>query len=313
MMRKSGMAVIWTTYPIATAHLIGLTLQYLTGRVWVADFRDPMLQDDYPVSKWQRKIFSWIERRTIQRCHAAVFTTHGARDIYQQRYPLIAKEKFHVIENGYDEDSFKEVEGVDGKPPLSQTDKITLLHSGVLYSEGRDPSTFFAAIAALKQRGVVAATNLRVVLRASGDDEHVEMLVRQHQIDDIVFVEPHVPYQQALNEMLLVDGLLVFQGSTFNTQIPAKIYEYFRARKPIFGMLDLAGETARVLRKAGFHNIADLTSANDIASELAVFIAEIRAGEAHVATEELIAASSRKHRAQQLAGIFNQIIGQRET
>ena len=187
------------------------------------------------------------------------------------------------------------------------------MHSGVLYSEGRDPSTFFAAIAVLKQRAVLDAANLRVVLRASGDDEHVAMLARQHQIDDIVFIEPHVPYQKALNEMFLADGLLVFQGSTFNTQIPAKIYEYFRARKPIFGMLDSAGETARVLRKAGFHNIADLTSADDIASELAVFIAQIRTGKAPVATEELIAASSRKHRAQQLAGVFDQITGQCET
>src|SRR3990170_1185865 len=34
--------IIWSTYPIATAHLIGLTLHRLSGIPWVADFRDPM-------------------------------------------------------------------------------------------------------------------------------------------------------------------------------------------------------------------------------------------------------------------------------
>jgi hypothetical protein len=35
---------------------------------------------------------------------------------------------------------------------------------------------------------------------------------------------------------------MVFQGTPFNTQIPAKIYEYFRAGKPILGLVDTAGE-----------------------------------------------------------------------
>ena len=39
---------IWSTYPIATAHLIGATLSRLTALPWIADFRDPMAQDGYP-------------------------------------------------------------------------------------------------------------------------------------------------------------------------------------------------------------------------------------------------------------------------
>jgi len=40
-------AIIISTYPIATAHLIGWALHRLTGLPWVADFRDPMAQDAY--------------------------------------------------------------------------------------------------------------------------------------------------------------------------------------------------------------------------------------------------------------------------
>ena len=36
---------IWSTYPIATAHLIGLTLHRLTGLPWVADFHDSIVEE----------------------------------------------------------------------------------------------------------------------------------------------------------------------------------------------------------------------------------------------------------------------------
>src|SRR5215212_6559377 len=42
MIRKYRPEVIWSTYPIATAHKIGHTLQRLSGLPWIADFRDPM-------------------------------------------------------------------------------------------------------------------------------------------------------------------------------------------------------------------------------------------------------------------------------
>ncbi|WP_276678948.1 hypothetical protein [Nitrosomonas europaea] len=52
--------MIWSTYPIATAHLIGLTLQRLTGIPWMADFRDPMVQPDYPVAQWHNLLIRTI-------------------------------------------------------------------------------------------------------------------------------------------------------------------------------------------------------------------------------------------------------------
>ena len=47
---------IWSTYPIATAHMSGL-LAARSGLCRIADFRDPMVQPDYPVDKEKRKRF----------------------------------------------------------------------------------------------------------------------------------------------------------------------------------------------------------------------------------------------------------------
>ena len=46
LIRQHRPDLIWSTYPIATAHLIGMTLHRLSGIPWVADFRDPMTEVD---------------------------------------------------------------------------------------------------------------------------------------------------------------------------------------------------------------------------------------------------------------------------
>lgn len=305
LIRAHRPQVIWSTFPLATAHLIGLTLHRLTGLPWVADFRDPMLQSAYPTSAWQRKVYGWIERQTMERCSAAVFTSHSALASYRQRFPALPADKFAVIENGYDEDSFP----ADLVIPERRDARLTLVHSGVLYQTGRDPTPFFTALGALKRDGQVSAATLRVILRAPGEAEPIAAAARACGVDDIVEVAPPVPYREALTEMLGADALVVFQGTPFNTQVPAKIYEYFRSRKPVLGLVDLGGETAHLLRTAGFGaSMATMDDAGAMAPVLAAFLAQLRAGQAHVASEELIASSSRMHRASQLADVLRKAV-----
>ncbi|HWZ49696.1 MAG TPA: glycosyltransferase [Herbaspirillum sp.] len=311
LIRRHRPAVIWSTFPIATAHLIGLTLQRLTGLPWIADFRDPMLQSDFPKSKLQRKTYAWIERKAILRCDKATFTTQGALNAYKSRFPATLHHKFFVIENGYDEQAFEQAScaAAGASCAAGAQTRITLVHSGVLYAEGRDPTMFLKAICALKKQGRINAETFRVILRAPSEIPYFKALAKSCEVEDLVFIEPPVPYLDALHEMLSADGLLIFQGTPFNTQIPAKIYEYFRARKPILALLDPLGETAGTLRAAGFPDLAQMTSIEAILPVLDGFIQKIRAGTAHAATDELVAASSRSHRARQLARLFDQPTG----
>lgn len=306
LIRKYKPQVIWSTFPIASAHLIGLTLHRLTGLPWIADFRDPMLQPSYPSSGRQRAIYGWIESQAIKRCSYALFTTQRALDSYKTRFPQVATAKFRLIENGFDEDEFGRLMDEAAPPPRGQ--RLTLLHSGVLYKQGRDPDAFLAALASLKAAGRIEAASLRVILRAPGDIEGIAACVAQHGVADIVDVLPPIPYREALNEMLAADALLLFQGTPFNSQIPAKIYEYFRARKPILGLVDPVGETATVLRGAGFDSIVNLDGSAQIASTLERFIPTVRDGSAYVASDEVVARASRTHKARELASLFDEAV-----
>lgn len=305
MIRRCRPQVIFSTYPIATAHLIALTLHKITGLPWVADFRDSMTEDTYPREPRRRNVYLWLERQVVSHCSRAIFTTPGAVKMYRERYPEIPQDRWTLIPNGFNEAIFTEVEaGRASAPDVATGAPLTLVHSGVLYPSERDPRAFFAAVAKLKARGHLSASGVRIVLRATGHDDLYAPMLQQHGIDDIVRLEGGVEYREALTEMLDADGLLIFQASNCNHQIPAKLYEYFRAQKPIFALTDREGDTGQTLLAAGVTSIAPLDDSEQLASQLLLFIHQLQSGTASVASAEALRTSSRQYGSELLAKIF---------
>jgi glycosyltransferase involved in cell wall biosynthesis len=303
IIRKERPDALWSTFPIATAHLIGRTLHRRSKVPWIADFRDSMTEENYPRPRRKWKVHRRLEGETVEACARAVFTTPGARRMYAERYPGVPDGRWAVIPNGYDERIFAGVE----PPPRRENGRLLLVHSGLLYPSERDPRPFYAAVAALRDAGHVAADNLRVVLRASGYEDYHRSQVAEHGIDDIVRLEDAVPYRQALAEMMNADGLLVFQASNCNHQIPAKIYEYLRARKPILALTDPEGDTAGVLRQAGCGAVVRLDRRDEIAAGMLGFLSDVREGRAGVASDAEIESHSRRARTAELARLLDEI------
>src|SRR5690606_1324512 len=151
-----------------------------------------------------------------------------------------------LIENGFDETSFAALP-LPTKPVTADSRKIVLLHSGIIYPSERDPTHLFEAVATLLKQGKINADNLSITLRASHHETYLQSLIDRFGISQIVSLAPAIPYKQALSEMLAVDGLLLLQAANCNNQIPAKLYEYLRAQRPILALTDPAGDTAQKL------------------------------------------------------------------
>ncbi|MEQ1530676.1 MAG: glycosyltransferase [Methylococcales bacterium] len=304
-------SVIWSTYPIATAHLIGLILHRLTRIPWIADFRDSMTEDDYPVDPRQKRIYQWIERQTIKHCTRAVFTTPGAIKLYATRYPDIPENRWALISNGYDEENFAMAEKSQFYQVASknkENDQIVLLHSGILYPSERDPSQFFLALAEMLKNAVFRVGEIKIILRATGHDSIHSQLINQNGLQEVVFLEPGVAYEEALVEMLVVDGLLIFQAANCNHQIPAKIYEYLRAKRPIFALTDPTGNTAEVLIQANIPNIAPLDDKDAIIKGLSAFLEAIKTSKASIANNACIEEHSREAKTRQLAKLLDECV-----
>ena len=184
-----------------------------------------------------------------------------------------------------------------------------LVHSGIIYPFERDPIPFFEALAALSQQGLVSPENLKVILRDAANDKFLLQLIDQYGIGEIVVLAPFIPYQEALNEMLTADGLLILQASDCNNQIPAKLYEYLRARRPILALTDPVGDTAAALMNMGINTIAPLDSKDGIMHELLHFLALVKENNAPIASMEKVLNNSRRSKSKELANLFDQVTG----
>lgn len=308
LVRHQRPQVLWSTYPIASAHLIGLALRRLTGLPWVADLRDPMLDDSHPSGRLKRALTRWIEAQTLRHCTRAVCTTPGAVRAYRERYPELPPERICLIENGYDEAAFTDAEATPA--PVQGTGPLVLLHSGIVYPSERDPRALFAALAALRAQGRIAPGNFRLVLRASVHEDWLAQLAVEHGIGDIVEIAPPLPYRAALAEMLGAGALLVLQAANCNAQVPAKLYEYLRAGRPLLALTDAAGDTAQVLRQAGIDTIGPLDDADGITAALERFLDLVAAGKAPLAPEAVVQAQERRARTLQLAALFDAVVAE---
>jgi len=302
LIKRYRPAAIWTTYPVATAHVIGYALARLSGLPWVADFRDPMLYEAWPEEPFARRAAAWAERLTVCRCARAVVVTESALQLYRERYANLPSERFTMIANGYDETAF---EGIASAGP-SVNEPLLLLHAGLLEPVDRDPADLFEAIAALKRNRLISSDSLRVILRASGFDDRYGAQINALQIDDIVSLAPALPYKQALAEMAAASGLILLQGPTCNRQIPAKLYEYMRAGPPIFAITDAAGDTFRLLQSMGVVDIAQFGSRESIATELARFVTAIPNGSAARVPLSTMHRYDRRTLTAELARVFDQ-------
>jgi glycosyltransferase involved in cell wall biosynthesis len=310
IIRERNVSAIWSTFPIATAHLIGLEVARRSGLPWIAEFRDPMWQGDYPPDPRVNRAWKQLETEIFDKASRVMVVTPSAATVYRDRFGSVDPGRIVVIENGYDEETFARAEGAlasSAKPSASDRRPLTLLHSGLVYPSERDPTQLFAALAALKSRGALSANDVRIVFRASGNDRQYQRELEALQLTDIVHLEPAVSYLAALQELLTVDGLLLLQAANCNAQIPAKLYEYLRAGRPILTLTDPQGDTAATLRAAGSNVIARLDSQQEIEAILPKFLDAIRNGNWPRPSAAAVASYSRQSQTGELARLLGEI------
>jgi len=303
MIRQLKPAVLWSTYPIATAHLIGYWLARLSGLPWIADFRDPMAHEGYPPDQRTWQSFLKVEQRVFSRANLCVFATEGAARLYRNRYPDAAT-RIRVIENGYDEAAFSAAEQNLERAAL-HPGAYTLLHSGIVYPEWRNPIHLLQAIRHLINAGELDPAKFRLRFRAPVHDAFLHEQIASLQLQDMVEVLPALPYRDALGEMMRADGLLVLQSDCCNDQIPAKIYEYIRAGMPILALTDRTGDTAQVLRSMGHNYIAPLDASSAIGTELLGFVQQPKREPSPL--PEIVRNASRHERACLLATMLDEV------
>ena len=301
MIAEQRPEVILTSGPPHCVHLLGHYLKRWTGLPWVADFRDPWISDGTAKTLgWmQRRTLSW-ERRVFQSADVILANAPNACRMFQDVYPLQC-DKIVTLTNGFDPRPWA--------PPLaghaSRGPAIhRLLHAGEIYA-GRDPRPLFESLAALNAEAP-DAYRLDVLGRNEID---IDAMLRQNGWIDFVHVLGQCGYQESLDAMGQADILVLFDSPGRKIGVPAKLYEYLGAGRPILALAEHDGDVAGILRESGvLHRIACPRDAGQIGRALRELAAARRTAE-FVADASLLQRFTRRHLAQTLASRLDTLIG----
>ena len=241
---KYKIDTIYSTSPPHTCHIIGLVLKCMTGKKWIADFRDPWipeLKPDFVRSKLSDIIENRLVQKVVTRSDFVVSATPAMTSLFKQTFPEVRQEKFITILNGYDsKDLLKYLK-------LKKYEKITFTYAGSFYL-GRNPKVFLTALRNIINEGCINENE--VAVQFIGDCRYfngksVEHMVQQLGLENIVKFIDYIPRHEALQRMAQSHILLLFAQNQ-PLQIPGKLYEYMGLQSIILTVCG-TGATADIL------------------------------------------------------------------
>jgi glycosyltransferase involved in cell wall biosynthesis len=260
-----------SSYPTEIIHELGLALKKRTGLPWIADFRDPLAT--MRLQKTPPREMRWItqvERDTIALADRVVGNTPIFTDALRQAYPQCAS-KISTITNGYDPEAFTGI----AKAPTR--DRLSILYTGELYF-GRDPRAFLDALAELHADPSAPKMGLDFVGRWAQEYD-LPTFVRARGLGDLVTIGGVIPYGACLRKTMEADILLLVHTPGYAHGLPAKIFEYIGAKRPILVLTEKAGDIGWVLREAGvLHRVAPIGDRAAIRQAMLELAQEIRRG-----------------------------------
>ncbi|HMK30282.1 MAG TPA: glycosyltransferase [Terriglobales bacterium] len=264
LIKQEPIGAMFSSGPPWTAHLIAGHLKRKFGIPWAADFRDswalnPLL-DKTP--EWIRKVNARMETRCLKTADLVVCNTELLRRSFIERHPLLPKEKFVTLTNGFDD-------SVASPAPITAVRSARsgrlLLHFGMIYGRRRI-DTFCQAANSLLKAGKLAPGSFKIVFHGEVDPgllaavhERAPELVGERNVEFEPFIESWQDAQKLLWE---ADLLLIFSGSPL--EVPAKFYEYLKTGKPIFAVAE-RGALTELLDSTGSGVWADPADPDAIA------------------------------------------------
>lgn len=252
--RQSGATVVFSTSPPIANHLVAWRLKKRLGLRWVADFRDPLVGNPFRTSRRAKKYDQWIEALILNHADAVIANTNHLADQWVARYPQ-HRDKISTIWNGFD--PAEQLPAVASRPPRKPH---LLTHVGALYGH-RHPSRLLYSLRRLLESNKVG--NDEISIRLTGPVENVLEGGFQSIIDELRsrgILETNftqVPRSEANIELSSADGLLLLDLNAHGTgvQVPAKLFDYVRAGKPILAFTARGSAVEQILCRSGLQHM----------------------------------------------------------
>jgi len=248
-------ALILSSGPPHTVHLIARQVAKKTGLPFVADFRDPWVNIEY-YSDIKRSgltiaVDRWLEGKVLNDADATVTVSPGCIDLLLEGHKNLERRRFHVVYNGFDPDVYP---AVIPNPPR---DTFVITYIGNLPYSRLTP-VFYQAVANLKASGKISPGAFQIRFFGNMDPAAREALAR-FQIDDILSIHNFIPHQQAIEKICQSHVLLLVINNTATKKaiVTGKLFEYLASQRYILAIGPPDGDAAHILNDTETGSIFD--------------------------------------------------------
>lgn len=221
----SRVDVVVSTSPPFSAHLLGRWLARRFDAPHVVDYRDPFSRNaGWPPGRLDRPLREALDRRALLGADAVVTVSEGFAALLSE----LGAPHVDVVRNAWDAADRQEPAPVDPSGP------VLLVHTGTLYAE-------YAPLAGIL-REALQGREVRLVHCGRGGD-----------VLGIGEDRGLVPRGEAAGLRASASALLLFVagGDAGRGWIPAKLYDYIAAGRPVLVVGEPDEEKQRLLRDAG--------------------------------------------------------------
>jgi glycosyltransferase involved in cell wall biosynthesis len=250
---RDGVDLVYTTAPPFSVHLAGLILR-LTRRVrWVAEFRDPWIENKSRMhlrSRGANALNRWLERLCVRHADQLVAVSEGTRDLLASKVPTHRQPDVLLALNGID--------NLLSRHELQHRNRgpFRVSHIGSCYG-GRDPRPFLHALSRIVVRRRLTREDVHVEFIGncrSYMGASLEQLVDELGLATIVEFHDWMPQEEARARAQSAD-LFLLPFPKHQRLIPNKLFDYLGFRKPILALVHPDGETTRLLQRVGGHYV----------------------------------------------------------
>jgi glycosyltransferase involved in cell wall biosynthesis len=290
-------AIISTSPPVS-ANVIASKLKKRSGIAWVADYRDLWSQNHYLE---YCRLRMWLEKRlelkTIKNADALIANT-DLMNLDLQR--LHSGKMIFTVNNGYDPDEFCQAE------PDSD---FTIRYFGSLYQGKRDPEPLFKAIKKIISKKILEPEKIKIEFYGKTEN-WLNQKAKAYGLDNLVeqkgfFDRIQILEQQRKSQILLQLG---WANEKEKNTVPAKIYEYFAAQRPVLALGGTKNDMVEhLLRETGAGFKALNFEQTFLILEKWIKEYKLNGSIAFTGISEKIAAYSHEVMAKKMAGVLNKV------
>ena len=284
-----------------TDHLIASFLKVRFRVPWVADFRD-LWSKRYVDKRWSPlRIFeTLLERKTVDNCDVITTVSYD----FAQELHYLHNKPVQIIPNGFDPDDYRVFYSKKHK-----NKRFTLAYTGNVYEDKQDPKPLLQAIKNIIQLGKISRDDISLNFYGK-KQAWLEDLVADLGISEVVTFHGVVPFSDSVRIQTQADILVLFFSRYKNERgwIPAKIFEYLGARKPILAIGPACGMASDILVQTGAG--ITMTNTEDIMNLLLEKVGLWKAVgfiEYNGDVDTIDTLYSRKSQTRQLASLFDKL------